>query len=110
MPPPLAASLVTPEDLTPARVDWLLLGLGLMTGMEFYTSDSMNLVLPDIVGALGVSFDEGSWVLTVYSCALFLAAPVCIWAAAYVGHKRFLLGSIALFALASLGCSMAPDL
>ena len=110
MPPPLAASLVAPEDLTPARVDWLLLGLGLMTGMEFYTSDSMNLVLPDIVGALGVSFDEGSWVLTVYSCTLFLAAPVCIWAAAYVGHKRFLLGSIALFALASLGCSMAPDL
>src|SRR5580704_629153 len=81
-----------------------------MTGMEFYTSDSMNLVLPDIVGALGVSFDEGSWVLTVYSCALFLAAPVCIWAAAYVGHKRFLLGSIALFAIASLGCSIAPDL
>jgi DHA2 family multidrug resistance protein len=109
LPPPLAASLVAPEDLTPARVDWLLLGLGLMTGMEFYTSDSMNLVLPDIVGALGVSFDEGSWLLTVYSCTLFLAVPITIWAAAYVGHKRFLLGSIALFAVASLGCSAAPD-
>ena len=53
----------------------------------------MNLVLPDITGALGVSFDEGSWLLTVYSCALFLAVPVSIWAAGYVGHKRFLLGS-----------------
>jgi MFS family permease len=108
--PPLLASPAVPAELASERVDWLLLGLGLMTGMEFYTSDSMNLVLPDITGALGVSLDEASWLLTVYSCTLFLAVPITIWAAAYVGHKRFLLGSIALFALASLGCSVAPDL
>jgi MFS transporter, DHA2 family, multidrug resistance protein len=108
--PRLAASPPIQADLTSERIDWLLLGLGLMTGMEFYTADSMNLVLPDITGALGVSFDEGSWLLTVYSCALFLAVPISIWAAGYIGHKRFLLGSIALFALASLGCSVAPDL
>jgi DHA2 family multidrug resistance protein len=104
---PLATAI--PADLASERVDGLLLGLGLMTGMEFYTADSMNLVLPDITGALGVSFDEGSWLLTVYSCTLFLAVPISIWAAGYVGHKRYLLGSIALFALASLGCSLAPD-
>jgi MFS transporter, DHA2 family, multidrug resistance protein len=106
----LAAPLAAQVDLVPQRTDWLVLGLGLMTGMEFYTADSMNLVLPDITGALGVSFDEGSWLLTVYSGALFLAVPVSTWAAAYIGHKRFLLASIALFALASLGCMVASEL
>jgi MFS transporter, DHA2 family, multidrug resistance protein len=87
----------------------LLLGLGLATGMEFYTVDSMNLVLPDICGALGVSRDEGSWLLTTYSCALFLGVPVCVWLAGHLGYRRYLLGTIALFALASLGCALAPD-
>jgi DHA2 family multidrug resistance protein len=87
----------------------LLLGLALATGMEFYTYDSMNLVLPDIIGSLGVSLDEGSWVLTTYSCALFLGVPVCIWTAGHFGYKRYLLATIALFAVASIGVALAPD-
>ena len=45
--------------LSPARVHCLLLGLGFATGMEFYTFDSVNLVLPDLTGTLGVSADAG---------------------------------------------------
>jgi MFS transporter, DHA2 family, multidrug resistance protein len=86
------------------------MGLGLMTGMEFYTADSMNLILPDITGSLGVTQDQGSWLLTVYSCALFVGVPVSAWMAAHTGYKRFLIGSIAVFALASLGCAVSPDL
>lgn len=86
-----------------------MLGLALATGMEFYTYDSMNLVLPDIVGSLGVSLDEGSWVLTTYSCSLFLGVPVCIWMAGRFGYKRYLLATIALFAVASIGVALARD-
>ena len=39
--------------LAPAAKNWLLLGLGLATGMEFYTFDAMNLVLVDLAGTLG---------------------------------------------------------
>ena len=62
--------------LSPRQTRLLLLGLGLATGMEFSTFDSMNLVLADLTGTLGVSADEASWLLTVYSCALFLGVPV----------------------------------
>src|ERR1700761_5755953 len=88
----------------------LLLGLALATGMEFYTFESMNLVLPDLTGTLGVSADEASWLLTVYSCALFLGVPVSIWMAGHYGYKRFLLTTIVVFAIASMGCAIAPDL
>ncbi len=113
MPIPSASTLsqsAPVPGVEPGKTGWLLLGLGLATGMEFYTMDSMNLVLPDIVGALGVSFDEGSWILTVYSCTLFLGVPVSVWMAGHFGYKRYLVASILIFALASIGCATAPDL
>jgi len=88
----------------------LLLGLALATGMEFYTFESMNLVLPDITGTLGVSFDEASWLLTVYSCALFLGVPISIWLAGHLGYKRFLTATTLLFAGATVGAALAPTL
>ncbi len=58
----------------------------------------------------GVSADEASCSLTVYSSALFLGAPVSIWLAGHVGYKRFLIGSILLFAAASVGSALSNSL
>jgi MFS transporter, DHA2 family, multidrug resistance protein len=88
----------------------LLLGLGLATGMEFFTFEAVNLVLLDLAGTLGVSLDQASWLLTIYSSTLFLGVPVCIWLARQVGYKRYLMGTTLLFAAASTGCMLAPDL
>jgi DHA2 family multidrug resistance protein len=96
-------------SITPLQAGLILAGLSMATGMEFYTFDSMNLVLPDITGALGVSADEASWLLTIYSSFLFLGVPVSIWMASHFGYKAYLLGTIALFAASSLGCAVAPD-
>ena len=105
----LAADEV-PIPLAPAQLRGLLLGLALATGMEFFTFDAMNLVLVDLAGTLGVSFDEASWLLTIYSSTLFLGVPVCIWLAGHVGYKRYLLATIFMFCLASMGCMAATDL
>ncbi len=78
--------------------------------MEFYTFDSVNLVLPDMTGTLGLSADEASWLLTVYSCSLFIGVPVSIWLAGHVGYKRFLIATTVLFAIASMGCAVSSTL
>jgi DHA2 family multidrug resistance protein len=104
-----ASSTQAPASI-PAHAFPLLIGLGLATGMEFYTFDSVNLVLPDLTGTLGVSGDEASWILTVYSSSLFLGVPISIWLAGHVGYKRFLIATILLFAAASMGCALSPDL
>jgi MFS transporter, DHA2 family, multidrug resistance protein len=88
--------------LSPRHLRMLLLGLGFATGMEFYTADSVNLVLTDLTGSFGVSGDEASWSLTVYSSALFLGVPVCVWLAGFIGHKNYLIGSVLLFAASSV--------
>jgi DHA2 family multidrug resistance protein len=65
--------------------------------MEFYTFDSVNLVLPDMAGTLGLSADEASWLLIVYGCSLFFGVPISIWLAGHVGYKRFLIATAILF-------------
>jgi MFS transporter, DHA2 family, multidrug resistance protein len=87
---------------SPRHLNMLLLGLGFTTGMEFYTADSINLCLTDITGSFGVSGDEASWSLTVYSSALFLGVPICVWLAGYIGHRSYLIGSIVLFTVSSV--------
>ena len=38
-----------------------------------------------MTGTLGLSADEASWLLTVYSCSLFFGVPVSIWLAGTCG-------------------------
>ena len=107
-PDPVIAPRTAPA-MTPGQTGRVLLGLGLATWMEFYTYDAVNLVLPDMAGSFGVSQDEASWFLTIYSSALFLGVPVSIWLAGHIGHLRYILGSAVLFVVASLGCAAATD-
>jgi MFS transporter, DHA2 family, multidrug resistance protein len=91
------------------QAGYMLLGLGLATWMEFYTYDGVNLVLPDMAGTFGLSQDQASWILTVYLSGLLFGVPVSIWMAGHVGHLRYIIGSIVLFAVTSVGCALAPD-
>jgi MFS transporter, DHA2 family, multidrug resistance protein len=108
-PPASTKPAVLAPAMTPGQTTRLLLGLGLATWTEFYTFDSVNLVLPDMAGSLGVSQDEATWILTTYNTALFLGVPLSIASARYFGHWRFIIGSIIGFAVASLGCTFATD-
>jgi MFS transporter, DHA2 family, multidrug resistance protein len=87
----------------------MLVGLGLATWMEFYTYDAVNLVLPDMAGSFGISQDEASWILTIYSSAMFIGVPLSIWFAGHIGYARYIIGSALVFVIASIGCSLAPD-
>jgi MFS transporter, DHA2 family, multidrug resistance protein len=109
--PNVAAVGSSPQSIAgrSGQTGYMLLGLGLATWMEFYTYDGVNLVLPDMAGTFGLSQDQASWILTVYLSSLLFGVPVSIWMAAHVGYLRYILGSIILFAVASVGCAMAPD-
>lgn len=87
----------------------MLFGLALATWMEFYTYDGVNLVLPDMAGTLGLSQDEASWILTTYLSALLLGVPLSIWMAGHIGYLRYIIGSAAVFAAASVACAASSD-
>jgi MFS transporter, DHA2 family, multidrug resistance protein len=93
-----------PATMSQRQTSRLLPRLGLATAMQFYTFDSVNLVLPDMAGALDLSRDEARGILTVYSSTLFFGAPLSTYLARRLRVLRV------VFGIASVGCAAAHGL
>jgi DHA2 family multidrug resistance protein len=77
---------------------WLIAGtVALAAFMEVLDTSVANVALPHIAGNLGVSTDEGTWVLTSYLVSNAIVLPMGAWASSVMGRKRFFLSCIALF-------------
>ncbi|MFG2416666.1 MFS transporter [Streptomyces goshikiensis] len=69
----------------------------------------VNVALPSMARDLGASFASLQWVIDAYALAL---AALLLAAGAFAdryGHRRAYVGGLALFAVASLVCGVAPD-
>jgi DHA2 family multidrug resistance protein len=58
--------------------------------------------LADIRGALGLGFDDGSWISTVFSAAQMVVTPAAAWMSTVLSTRRVLLWTGTIFAVASL--------
>jgi MFS transporter, DHA2 family, multidrug resistance protein len=58
--------------------------------------------LADIRGALGLGFDDGSWIGTVFLAAQIVVAPAAAWMSTVLSTRRVLLWTGAVFTIGSL--------
>ncbi|SOE87797.1 drug resistance transporter, EmrB/QacA subfamily [Burkholderia sp. YR290] len=84
--------------------------VGLAGFMTVLDSSIANVAIPTISGNLGVSVDEGTWVITVFAASNSVAIPLTGWLTQRVGQVRLFVGSILLFVMASWLCGIAPSL
>jgi MFS transporter, DHA2 family, multidrug resistance protein len=90
---------------------WLIVAIiSIPTFMEVLDSAIANVALSHIAGGLSISNDEATWVVTSYLVANAAIIPISGWLSDVIGRKRYFLISIALFAISSLLCGMAPNL
>ena len=84
---------------------------GVMVAMFLAAADQTILAsaLPTIASSLG-GFADISWVVAAYLLAATIAAPLYGHLGDRFGRRRMLLGALAIFSLASLGCAAAPTL
>ena len=93
------------------RSPWLIVGIiSIATFMEVLDTSIANVSLQHIAGSLSVSLDESTWVLTSYLVANAIVIPISGWLSDVIGRKRYYMISVALFALASLACGLAPNI
>ena len=78
--------------------------------MTVLDSSIANVAIPTISGNLGVSVDEGTWVITLFAAANSVSIPLTGWLTQRLGQVRLFTGSILLFVLASALCGIAPSL
>lgn len=65
--------------------------------------------LADIRGGLGLGFDEGSWITTVFAAAQMVVAPSAAWLSIVIGVRRFILWACAIFTISSLLVPLSSD-
>ena len=65
--------------------------------------------LADIRGALGLGFDEGSWVSTIFLAAQMVVTPAAAWMSTVLSTRRVLLWTGAIFAAGSLPPPLVHD-
>ncbi|MEO3815240.1 MFS transporter [Plantactinospora sp. B24E8] len=86
-----------------------LVAVGLGAFMLLVDVTIVNVALPAMSADLGTSFGGLQWVVDMYAltlAALLLGAGTV---ADRLGHRRVYVGGLGLFALASLGCALAPS-
>jgi DHA2 family multidrug resistance protein len=87
-----------------------LLALALATFMQVLDTTIANVSIPTIAGNLGVSADQGTWVITSFAVANGVSVPLTGWLMRRFGVVRTFVLSILLFTLASFLCGIAWNL
>src|SRR2546425_10253729 len=107
--PPVAR----PAELPPLRGTTLAIGsvaLSLATFMNVLDTSIANVSLPAIAGDLGVSPNQGTWVITSFGVANAIAVPLTGWLSQRFGQVRLFMASVILFVITSWLCGLAPNM
>src|SRR5579864_2215210 len=102
-----------PTALPPLTGGTLALGtvaLSLATFMNVLDTSIANVSIPAIAGDLGVSPDQGTWVITSFGVANAISLPLTGWLTRTFGQVKLFVWSTILFTLASFLCALAPTL
>jgi DHA2 family multidrug resistance protein len=78
--------------------------------MEVLDTSIANIALPHIARSFGASTNESTWVLTSYLVSNGIVLPMSAWLATRFGRKRYYMTCVALFAISSFFCGLAPSL
>lgn len=84
--------------------------LSLATFMNVLDTSIANVSLPAIAGDLGVSPNQGTWVITSFAVANAISVPLTGWLVQRFGAVRLFMLTILLFTLASWLCGFASSL
>jgi DHA2 family multidrug resistance protein len=90
---------------------WLVtVAVMLPTIMEVLDTSIVNVALPHMQGTFSATQDEITWVLTAYLVSNAIILPLSGFFSRLFGRKRYLLGCVVLFTIASVFCASTESL
>ncbi|CAG8998551.1 MAG: Fatty acid resistance protein FarB [Candidatus Celerinatantimonas neptuna] len=101
---------MTNDLFRPRNLVLAAIGLCLATFMQVLDSTIANVALPTIAGSMGVSSDQGNWVITSFAVCNAIALPLTGWVARTIGETKLFIGSVILFAATSFLCGIAQSM
>jgi DHA2 family multidrug resistance protein len=86
------------------------IAVSLAVFMNVLDTSIANVSIPSISGDLGVSSDQGTWVITSFAVANAISVPLTGWLTDRIGQVRLFMASIVLFVISSWMCGLSPNL
>src|SRR6266496_4948555 len=102
-----------PLTLAPDRYKYkylIAITVSLASVLELIDTSIVNVAIPHMMGNLGATLDQITWVSTGYIVANVVILPLTGWLSNLFGRRRYLAGSIALFTVASFFCGNSHSL
>ena len=96
--------------MTGAMLVMASMALALATFMNVLDVSIANVSIPALSGDLGVSFSQGTWVITSFAVANAIAVPLTGFLTQRFGAVRLFVSSIVLFVIASFLCGTSTSL
>src|ERR1700677_800770 len=78
--------------------------------LELIDTSIVNVALPDMGGNLGSTLEDTAWVITSYAIANVIIIPMTGFLSALFGRKKYYVGSIILFVVASAFCGASRNI
>ncbi len=108
--PSPASAPAAPPPLAGGQLVLATIAVALATFMNVLDTSIANVAIPTISGDLGVSVDEGTWVITVFAASNAVSIPLTGWLTQRIGQVKLFVGAILMFVVASWLCGVAPSL
>lgn len=102
-----AAAGPRPPETPPVLI---LITVSMCTMLYALTITIVNVVLPQLQGALSATPEQVSWVVTLNVIATAIATPMTGWLVARFGQRNVILWCVVLFSVSSLLCAIADSL
>ena len=99
-----------PRPMTGAPLAITAFALAMGTFMQVLDTTIANVSLPTIAGNLGVSTNQGTWVITSFAVANGIGVPLTGWLMGRYGVVRTFVFSVLCFTAASFLCGIAWSL
>ena len=84
--------------------------LSLAVFMNVLDTSIANVSIPAIAGDLGVSPDQGTWVITSFGVANAISLPLTGWLTRRFGQVKLFMSAVVLFVISSFLCALAPNI
>jgi len=107
----MADNAALPRSAAGPNSPWLLaVVVSIATFMEVLDTTIANVALRHIAGSLAAGQDESTYIVTSYLVSNAIILPISGWLSNVLGRKRFYMGCVALFTVASIACAFATSL
>jgi DHA2 family multidrug resistance protein len=97
-------------SFTPPSLVLSTIGLSLATFMQVLDTTIANVALPTMSGNLGVSSEQGTWVITSFAVSNAIALPLTGWLSRRFGEVKLFVWATLLFVLASFLCGISTSM